>query len=129
MFCKSCGTENKDGSKFCTFCGNTLNPVEVPKSTPVSTPPPSSDPVPAPTPANIINNMTDKQIKYLAGVLFGIYFLIVTVIMFKKPENWSMLPAAWQEEWRPNYFLYFILLALGIAAVLYGYKIFAKGKK
>lgn len=73
--------------------------------------------------------MTNKQVKFLAGVLFGIYFLIVTVIIFKKPENWSMMPASWQDAWQPNYFVYLILLAIGIAAVIYGYKIFTKDKK
>lgn len=70
--------------------------------------------------------MNLKQKKYIAGVLFGIYFLIITVIMFKKPEGWSMMPYSWQQSWHPNYFLYIILVAIGIVAVVYGYKLFAK---
>ncbi len=29
MFCKYCGNEIEDGSKFCRFCGKTLDPIEL----------------------------------------------------------------------------------------------------
>jgi uncharacterized metal-binding protein len=73
--------------------------------------------------------MTIKQLRYIAGVLFGIYFVIVTVIMFSKPSNWSMMPYSWQQSWHPNYFLYFILIIFGIAAAVYGYKVFKDKSK
>jgi hypothetical protein len=72
--------------------------------------------------------MTDKQKKYITWVGFGIYFLIITVLIFKKPSGWSMMPYSWQQEWHPNYFLYFILLVVGIVTSIYGSKVF-KGKQ
>lgn len=70
--------------------------------------------------------MKTNQLKYIVGLLSGIYFVIVTALMFKKPANWGMMPYAWQKAWHPNYFLYIVLIGLGVAAAFYGYKLFKK---
>ena len=68
--------------------------------------------------------MKINQLKYIVGVVSGLYFIIVTALIFKKPSNWSMMPYSWQQQWHPNYFLYIVLLGLGVAAAYFGYKLF-----
>ena len=68
--------------------------------------------------------MKENQLKFVVGVVSGIYFIIVTALIFKKPSGWSMMPYSWQQAWHPNYFLYIVLIGLGAAAAYYGYKLF-----
>jgi hypothetical protein len=51
MFCKNCGTEIKEGAKFCAGCGSAAQPVNTPM---VQTAEPVPQPVPAYSPAPAI---------------------------------------------------------------------------
>lgn len=73
-----------------------------------------------------ITKMDIKKLKYVFGSIYGIYLLIVSYIIFKKPDGWSMMPASWQDNWSPNYFLLFILLLIGAIAAYVGFKVFSK---
>lgn len=68
--------------------------------------------------------MKENQLKFIVGVVSAIYFIIVTALIFKKPEGWFIWPTSWQQAWHPNYFLYIVLLGLGVAAAYYGYRMF-----
>lgn len=70
--------------------------------------------------------MDNKKLMYIIGVVSVIYFIIVTSVIFKKPDGWSYMPASWQAAWSPNYGLYILLLAIGAAGAWFGYKVFKK---
>jgi len=73
--------------------------------------------------------MESKKFKFIFGACFGVYIIIVSYMIFKKPEGWSMMPASCQNSWSPNYFLFFVLLALGITAAIIGFRVFSKKEK
>lgn len=70
--------------------------------------------------------MSKTQLKYIIGIVSAIYFGIITVSIFKKPDGWSMMPYSWQQAWHPAYGLYIFLIILGAVAAIMGYRIFSK---
>lgn len=127
--CQSCGEKNPVTNNFCQNCAAPLR--STPINSPQRVPQESASPVPPKSEGKEKkgNYLDSKKLKYLAGVLFGIYFLIITGKTFAKPSGWSMWPYAWQVSWHPNYLLYVILIVSGIATVILGYIIFNKKYK
>lgn len=70
--------------------------------------------------------MSKMQLKYIIGVISAIYFGIITISIFKKPDGWSMMPYSWQQSWHPSYALYIFLIIIGVVAAIMGYRVFSK---
>jgi len=82
VFCRRCGTENTDASKFCRKCGMPLSQTqEVPE--PAHVAPPSGETIPVPPKAKPSIELTPGSLSKVAGVfcymfgwLSGILFLL-----------------------------------------------------
>jgi hypothetical protein len=127
--CQSCGEKNPVSNNFCQKCAAPLRSTPIKSTQQIQQESASQNPLKSEGKEKKGNYLDSKKLKYLAGVLFGIYFLIITGKTFAKPSGWSMWPYKWQESWHPNYFLYIILIVSGIATVIVGYIIFNKNNK
>lgn len=106
MFCSSCGNKNRDGIKFCGYCGTAIaadatpiqNSVVVePESTPALTENVAPPPTPQPQPATSLSQAKSekkaatgvgRKLAYLAGSLFATLVVIgVLVNLLKMNES------------------------------------------
>ena len=80
-FCNECGTDNPEGSKFCSKCGTTMGAVAeappVPESAPATAPPPvPPQPVPEPPPKK-----KRHTLRNIALAIFLIFLCYVAVAL------------------------------------------------
>ena len=64
MYCKKCGKENADDSRFCKHCGASLtSQIPAPGQRTMLAPQAAPQPTPAPNPVNPINNNLNGEAK------------------------------------------------------------------